>query len=625
MYFAILAAACGPEKKSGGPGDSNTPPSTTTESCTPPGSTRCNAAGAPEKCSDDGIWTADAPCASGWVCDPDKKACAQRICVPDEPRACVNGNQLETCNAAGTEYVLSTCPGGQVCDGIRCKIGVCTPGQTICKDDVQVQVCNSAGAAWEDSSRCGAGFKCVDGDCVAFCTLAAREKTNIGCEYWAVDLDNAYLPGQGDAQGAQYAVVVANTHPVFDARVTIKKPGNVLVDSAVVQAGGLHAFRLPRMDVNGTEIAQKAYLVESSIPIVAYQFNPLQNEDVFSNDASLLLPNSALGLKYMAVTRAQPGNVSEFRGFVAIVGTEDNTTVTVKVTAKTMGGEGIAALDPGGTVQKVINRFDVFNIESNAEGADLTGTEVSSDKPVAVFSGAEASYAPSPPPLVCCGDHLEKQMYPEASWGTRYLATKSALRGRMDDQGNIIVPSRAGDLWRVLAKDDGTEVRTAPFQAAIPVLNRGQWFEFESFGDFEVVATKPVLVTQFLTAQDAPGTGRLEDGDNWIGDPTMITAVPVEQFRKNYIFLAPDSYKFDFVNVVAPVGAVITLDGQPLSVALVPFGTGRYAAARIPIADGTHRIDSDKPVGVIVYGWDRYVSYGYPGGLSLEDLTGQVQ
>ena len=34
--------------------------------------------------------------------------------------------------------------------------------------------------------------------------------------------------------------------------------------------------------------------MRSSVPVVAYQFNPLENVNVFSNDASLLKPAEAL-------------------------------------------------------------------------------------------------------------------------------------------------------------------------------------------------------------------------------------------------------------------------------------------------------------------------------------------
>ena len=33
--------------------------------------------------------------------------------------------------------------------------------------------------------------------------------------------------------------------------------------------------------------------------------------------------------------------------------------------------------------------------------------------------------------------------------------------------------------------------------------------------------------------------------------------------------------------------------------------------------DGVHRLTADQPVGLIVYGFDAYVSYGYPGGTDL--------
>ena len=36
--------------------------------------------------------------------------------------------------------------------------------------------------------------------------------------------------------------------------------------------------------------------------------------------------------------------------------------------------------------------------------------------------------------------------------------------------------------------------------------------------------------------------------------------------------------------------------------------------------DGVHTIESanGEPVGLVVYGWDSFVSYGYPGGANVD-------
>ena len=41
---------------------------------------------------------------------------------------------------------------------------------------------------------------------------------------------------------------------------------------------------------------------------------------------------------------------------------------------------------------------------------------------------------------------------------------------------------------------------------------------------------------------------------------------------------------------------------------------------RLIIPDGVHTARADEFFGVISYGHDQYVSYGYPAGLNLEDL-----
>jgi hypothetical protein len=37
--------------------------------------------------------------------------------------------------------------------------------------------------------------------------------------------------------------------------------------------------------------------------------------------------------------------------------------------------------------------------------------------------------------------------------------------------------------------------------------------------------------------------------------------------------------------------------------------------------DGVHRVQSDYPVGVLVYGFDSFVSYAYAGGTELKDIN----
>ena len=61
----------------------------------------------------------------------------------------------------------------------------------------------------------------------------------------------------------------------------------------------LHTTVLPHRYVDGSTVYQGgAYRITSDLPVVVYQFNPLSNEGVFSNDASVLLPGPNLGQEY---------------------------------------------------------------------------------------------------------------------------------------------------------------------------------------------------------------------------------------------------------------------------------------------------------------------------------------
>ena len=251
-------------------------------------------------------------------------------------------------------------------------------------------------------------------------------------------------------------------------------------------------------------------------------------------------------------------------------------------------------------------------------------------------------------PVTCCADHLEQQIPSVQTWGRQFLAARTTPRGL------------AQDTWRILARENGTRISTVPFQGMIPELNEGEFFEFESDEDFLIEATQPILVGQFLASQNAPdpntdrcewsddastGPGnycigflqdeilipcekhgdcpnREQSGDALVGDPAFSLLVPYEQFSSTYVFLVPEGYESNYVNVVSPIGAQIEVSGVELDASyFVPMGNGLFQAGRIAIKPGVHRLVSDVPLGATVYGWSPFVSFAYPAGQALDVLV----
>lgn len=617
-------------------------------------------------------------------------------CMPGEIR-CTNLEEAEVCALDGTGFVPGSCAEGQVCVGTEartdcadpddcpdiCKDVICTPGERFCNDsnNVEVLVCDDTGTGSSTCGSCAAppvNGVCFKGECIGVCR--SDQKSYLGCEYYAVDLDNAFVPCQVDsfgqlqfcdAAGAQFALVIANPDPEFSAFVNISigetsgqaptvtectasQPDENLITGAIIPPRGLEIIPLPRRDADGTVKDRLAYRIGSNVPVTAYMFNPLENVDVFSNDASLLLPVNTAGDDYFVMTREQ--TFDSLKGFLTVVGVSEGTTnVQVRVTAKTLAGEdipgqqAIPALQPGDLFETTLERFEVLNIESDFIGSDLTGSRITTDRPVLVYAGSEAANVPttsmcdlrtntcefdgatpcgcsaadgpgcSPHEkcsqfITCCADHLEQQMFPVTAWGSSFVGVRSEPRN-----GEL-------DVWRILAATDGTQVTLMPPVAAVPELDAGQWFEFESGDDFLIEASDPILVGQFLAAQDAPdpNQGGAGPNDAGTGDPAFMLAVPERQFRPNYVFLAPNKYAFDYVSIAFRSGTEARLDNRILTeiananLSAIP-GTN-WTAARVPIGDGNHTLICDEPCSVMVHGYDQYVSYGYPGGLNLLDV-----
>ena len=622
-----------------------------------------------------------------WLCREGDQRCfgqdLHQSCVPDGEFL---RTQTEDCHAQDLVCV----------EGLWCV--PCRPGDHRCLDEggrSLVQHCADDGSHWITDEECdrAAAMICHSGDCVNECDVAIEERSYVGCEFYAADLDNASITAGFDATVQQYAVIVSNPGDV-PATVQVwlntaeygEAVAEELIEEVVIPNGDLYTFDLPQREIDGTPdgffdwqgqssgsaLTGRAFRIASTHRVIAYQHNPLDNLQVFSNDSSVLLPTSSLDTKYVVLSWPQTIAKTEetstnfcfdddpfcdgLRTFLTVIGTADETHVTLTTKTRPVPLPQRPDLDMRVNVpfEVTLNRYEVLNLESDGFNADFTGSVVESDRPVVVFAGSEASDVPYFDTIserLCCADHLEEQMLPFSALGTSYAATLSPPRTpAVNAAGADVALVREPEWFRVMAVE-GECLSDEPTYTNVtttlpPPDDR---FRLPACGvrtiraeeDFHVSADHRIAVGQYVASQQVTGIPSALPG----GDPAFIQLPPLEQWRKSYVFLVPELYAFDFMTVIAPQDARVLFDGGYMPsecvVSQLPSTsfeiykcqlsfphilpgidpvTQRRAIEHVNQADGVHSITSDEPVGVILYGFDSYVSYGNAGGMDVRIL-----
>src|SRR5206468_6361300 len=123
-------------------------------------------------------------------------------------------------------------------------------------------------------------------------------------------------------------------------------------------------------------------------------FNPLENVNVFSNDASQLLPESALassGGQTSYLVEGWPQTIApssvpsqnfgvDLRAFLASVGTRPDTQVHIQTTARVIAGGPLpSGLDVRASADFVPQPYEVLNLETSELTAAFTGTPVTAN------------------------------------------------------------------------------------------------------------------------------------------------------------------------------------------------------------------------------------------------------
>jgi RHS repeat-associated protein len=412
-------------------------------------------------------------------------------------------------------------------------------------------------------------------------TPPASSASHQGTNFWLM-FPYAYFSNSLPVQTLYITSPVATTG-------TVTIPGLNYTQNFTVQANTVLTMQLPfSMVYENNTVTAKGIHVVSQLPVAVYGLDRLG----FSSDAFLGLPVSAIGMDYYVLTYSNMGFAPSSE--LGVVATENSTVVTITPSVTSSGHAG------GVPFNVTLNQGQTYllqNLEPTTLG-DLSGSRVTANKPIAVFAGHEAATIPAE--SVCCADHLVEQLPPTGAWGKRFATVPLATRTK-------------GDFFRFIAAEDATAVYLNGNQTAL--LNRGQWVERIIKNPAEIIATAPIMVTQYSTSiyYDPPTTGK--------ADPFTMTIPPYSQFLNHYTITTPATgFQFNYANVVAPTASLgsITMDGTPIPAgSFTPIGVSGYSGAQVTIPVGAHNFDGPVSFGVFVYGYNQDEGYGYPGGMNM--------
>ncbi len=540
-------------------------------------------------------------CAAGYSdCDGNPvngcESTTQCICKPTDSRKCWRGDEniLTGRDEQGVPLdAKGACQlGNQTCDPSGLFWGPCTGGVY-----PSAITCHDSGIYIGNDQNCN-GIEDTSEECVSSCDLIRTADSYIGCEYWPI-----YLANQPDYEAYfNHTVLISNPNSET-VTVYIFKPSefntspptpNFKFDVAPGQVKIQQLSTRTTYMVEGTGITNQSYILRASRPITVYQFTPWDGSASYTADASLLLPTNVLGKKYMTMTWS-PGYSTHTSNTTIVATKPGKTNVTVKMNAPIVNGN-ITPPSQGLDKTYTLDRFQVLNLVTSQVDGEQTGSLITSDKEIAVYGGMRCSNIPHG--YGAC-DHLEEQMYPIQSWGKSYFAVPVERRGS------------SNDFWRILASEADTTVTA---NGSTKTLNAGQFWPIETSNVFEINANKPILVGQFMAGSEYKNANK--------GDPAFGLAVPYEQYRTDYSFSVPSSYNENYITIVVPNDGTLTYDGVNLNTSgFHPIGSTGFKYMYKSVTGGSHTMTGSKPFGLIGYGYSPYISYLYPIGLDLKDLT----
>ncbi|MES2766266.1 MAG: choice-of-anchor D domain-containing protein [Bacteroidota bacterium] len=383
----------------------------------------------------------------------------------------------------------------------------------------------------------------------------------------------------------------------------------------------------------------KGIHIYADVPITVYGVSRY----IYTSDSFIALPTSSLGTEYIVASYADMSGTM-FQGYhlpsqAVIVAAHDSTTVSFTLGGSN-GTETVGGMKRGETKTFKLNKGDIVafaNKKINGFKPDLSGSKITSDKPIAVMSGNQCANI-AVDNQWC--DFIMEMELPTQTWGKEYHVTRFIKRLNYA-------------YIKVIAKEPNTKLYrngdTTPFAVLTTAGGRQNtgYYEGRVMADGSsprpiiIRGDKPISVTQFNPGQQE---------DNVSSDPFQLVLTPIEQYQKEITFNTPgikggQGFKENYVNLVFEANADSTMPDDlefgkvensqftwksvkstfgATAEAFKRFAgdTKKYFAKIISLpGDGVYKFRALKPFAAYSYGFDSYDSYGHPTSLILNDVS----
>ncbi len=368
------------------------------------------------------------------------------------------------------------------------------------------------------------------------------------------------------AQGREFWIAIPpneiNPFPTSSLEVYIASPYDTDVYVYDAAAGSQRKYRLTANEVRTLsdlrgetswtwEIREFEKVVRRGIRLTADKPITVSvlNGKPTTSDGYLALPTALWDTSYIVTTYYDFREVKPWGCGFTVIAKEDDTRVRIELRGT---GENEATTSGGKRLNSepffvLLNEGDIYHVAGDGQTRgvfDLTGTKVTSDKPIGLISSHQRTTMPN---LLVNGngrDHLVEMNAPVSQWDARYVTIELQRKGTN--------PSARGDVFRVVAAEDDTrwsvtyydKVTKAQVGQGGGTLQAGQFADltqstgptFLTYGVSVWTADKPIQVVQYSTSANF-------DGDQ-LHDPFMINLLPVDRFVNASVFQVPTDTKF---------------------------------------------------------------------------------